>query len=80
MKSKVIGYVGIDSGAFVLGDLGIESWGLNDGPFNEMKHVKADATVAQGFVIPTVCGDGIYALIGHFEDEVMVAVTIELEQ
>lgn len=77
-KSITIGYIGVDSGALILGDASVSSNDIELGPVNEMKHIKLDETVAQGFVIPTVNGDGIFEVIGHFEDDIMVAVTIEL--
>ena len=80
MTTEIIGYIGVDSGCIVIGDAAISDIAQETGPFHEMKQIKADAPVAQGFVLPTLFGDGIYAVLGHYEDDNLVAVTIELEQ
>jgi hypothetical protein len=79
MKTKLIGYIGVDSGAIVIGDAAINEVPMEEGPFREMRQFKLDAKVAQGFVFPTITGDGIFAMYGHFENGEMTAVTIELE-
>lgn len=79
-KSKLFGYIAVDSGAIAIGDPSIVQMPNELGPINELDHIKLDAVVAQGFLIPTMFGDGIYAVIGHYgsDNESLEAITIEL--
>jgi hypothetical protein len=82
MKQKLIARLAVDSGMLRFGDPCYEMpYATEPGAKGELAHLGkvSGVAVSQALDLPTILGDGIYAVIGNYDGDNLIGVYIDLE-